>query len=827
LAVGYWRLVVGCWLLAIGIFTLDFRLLTFDNNIHGFFNSIFVLLKRHYWVLSGFGIVFVLWYVSLPVHLFDDPACTVIEDRNGHLLGARIADDGQWRFPLIEAVPVRFKESVIQFEDRYFYSHPGFNPVSTYHALVHNVKAGRIQRGGSTISMQVIRLARKGKPRTIFEKILEIVMATRLECRYSKDEILAIYASHAPFGGNVVGLEAASWRYYGRSSEDLSWAESATLAVLPNAPSLVFPGRNQEALLNKRNRLLDRLLDAGKIDSLTCILSKQEPLPGRPRSLPQLAPHLLDRVSEVYKAQVIQTTVDAHIQQRASKIIETHSNLLKANQVFNAAALIIEVKTGHVMAYIGNSSQGNGSVHGAQVDVVVAPRSTGSILKPFLFLAMMEEGSILPATLIPDIPTQIAGYSPKNFQPGYDGAVPADQVLSRSLNVPSVRMLRDFGLDKFHHTLRELGMTTIQKQPSHYGLSLILGGAEGSLWELTGIYASLSRVLSNYYDHGGRYDPQDLHMPSYLSGKKETDKRQLVDDPILSAAAIWLCWEALVSVNRPDAESGWRTFSSQGRIAWKTGTSFGGRDAWAIGSNRDYVVGVWAGNATGEGRPGLTGTGSAAPIMFDLFGLLPGSAWFDQPFDEMVQIGVCRDSGHRAGRYCSATDIIWAHARGLQSASCPYHQLIHLDSTSTYRVNSQCEEVSAIKQVSWFILPPAMEWFYKYRNPLYKTLPPFRPDCDSAHDIPTMELVYPGEAQALYIPRELDGSPGSAIFEVAHRHDQRRIFWHLDDEYIGTTQMVHRMALNPSYGFHTLTLVDEDGHRLSRVFEVVSNEMRR
>ncbi len=787
-----------------------------------FSNGIFVLLKRHYLALSGFGIVFVLWYVSLPARLFDDPACTVIEDKHGQLLGARIADDGQWRFPIMEEVPLRFKEAVIQFEDRYFYCHPGVNPVSTFKALIHNVKAGRMQRGGSTISMQLIRLARKGKPRTFFEKIREIVMATRLECRYSKDKILALYASHAPFGGNVVGLETASWRYYGRTSDDLSWAEAATLAVLPNAPSLVFPGRNQEALLKKRNRLLDRLLDAGKIDSLTCVLSKQEPLPGRPRSLPQLAPHLLDRIAAEYKGRIVQTTLDAHLQQKASMIVDAHSMALKANQVFNAAALIIEVKTGQVMAYIGNSSQANINDYGAHVDVVIAPRSTGSILKPFLFLAMMEEGSILPTTLIPDIPTQIAGYSPKNFLPTYDGAVPAAQVLSRSLNVSSVRMLRDFGLDKFHHTLKELGMTSLQQLPSHYGLSLILGGAEGSLWELAGIYASLSRVLSNYKDNDGRYDLTDMHMPSYLLGGNNTENYQLTDDPVMSAAAIWLCWEALISVNRPDAESGWRTFSSQGRVAWKTGTSFGGRDAWAIGSNRDYVVGVWAGNASGEGRPGLTGTGSAAPLMFDLFGLLPGSAWFDQPYREMVQISVCRDSGHRAGRYCTETDIIWAHESGLQSASCPYHQLIHLDSILTYRVNSRCEEVSAIKQVHWFILPPAMEWFYKSRNPLYKTLPPLRPDCDSEHAIPTMELVYPGEAQALYIPRELDGSPGKAIFEVAHRHVQRMIFWHLDDEYIGTTHIVHRMALNPSYGFHTLTLVDEDGHRLTRVFEVVS-----
>ncbi|MBW6497507.1 MAG: penicillin-binding protein 1C [Bacteroidales bacterium] len=772
-------------------------------------------------------LLLLVWLFSLPRNLFPDPTSTVIEDRNGDLLGARIAGDGQWRFPPSEEVPERFEEALIAFEDRHFYRHPGVNPLAIGRALIQNIRAGRRVSGGSTISMQVIRLSRKGKPRTIKEKIVEIFLATRLEARYSKRSILSLYASHAPFGGNVVGLDAAAWRYFGRRPEELSWAEAASLAVLPNAPALIFPGKNHETLLVKRNRLLDELWHRGRIDSLSCELSKLEPLPGRPYPLPQNASHLLDRVYLSNRGARVQTTIDAHLQSRAVSIIQENYLMLKANHVNNAAAIILDVKTGNVLAYVGNTSNPGNKDQGHQVDVITAPRSTGSILKPFLYAAMMQEGTLLPNTLVPDIPTQIAGYSPKNYFLTYDGAVPAKRSLARSLNVPSVRMLREYGVEKFHFNLKHLGMNTLVYPPGHYGLSLILGGAEGSLWEISGMYASLSRVLRHHAEYYGKYDPGDIHPPNFvfqpLSGKKPSlhERSDLRDHGPVSAAAVWLTWEALVDVNRPDAESGWQLMPSKGRVAWKTGTSFGGRDAWAVGTTRDFVVGVWVGNATGEGRPELTGIGAAAPIMFQLFDLLPSSPWFEQPYGEMEQVVVCRESGHRAGMYCEVSDTMWVHARGLQTPPCPYHELIHLDLSGQYRVSSECESISNMNTASWFVLPPTMEWFYRSRQPAYKPLPPWRSDCAGGAGPAAMEMIYPRDGMAIYVPLELDGTPGKTVFEVAHRKDQVHIFWHLNDEYLGETRHSHQMALAPEQGFHTLTLVDEEGNTLTRVFEIV------
>jgi penicillin-binding protein 1C len=765
---------------------------------------------------------FLWFYFPLPVSLFKNPCSTIIEDRNGALLGAKIADDGQWRFPHTKKIPEKFKQALVLFEDRNFYYHPGINIQSLLRALKQNISAGKIISGGSTISMQVIRLSRKGKPRTIGEKIIEIILALRLELRKSKDEILAIYASNAPFGGNVVGLDAASWRYFGTPPENLSWAESATLAVLPNSPSLIHPGRNREKLQKKRDRLLDRLAEKGTITEAMCQLSKTEPLPEKPHRLPQFASHLLIKNYLKNKGKRISTTLSLNLQDNLNEIIERHHNILKSNEIHNAAAIIIGIENGDVLAYTGNTLNHPKPEFGGEVDVITAPRSTGSILKPFLFSSMLNAGEILPNTLIADIPTQIAGYVPKNYNMSYDGAVPAKMALSRSLNIPAVRMLQSHGVNKFHHLLKNLGMNTLVFPPEHYGLSLILGGAEGSLWDMAGMYASMARVLNNFYENSGKYNDKDIHPPTYiLNNELDNEKPEVFkEDGLLSAASIWLTFEALLAVNRPEEEAGWDYFSSSENIAWKTGTSFGFRDAWAIGITPDYVIGVWVGNADGEGRPGLTGIKTAAPIMFDIFNLLPYSEWFLQPFDEMKQIPVCQKSGHRASPICDPLDSMWVQLDGLRTPPCPYHKIFHLDKNNN-RISSDCEEVSNMIHQAWFVLPPVQELYYKFKNPDYKILPPFRNDCEKQTFSNSLQFIFPKKDSKIYIPIELDGSQGKAIFEVAHRFPETKVFWHLDETYIGQTENYHQMEVNPPKGKHSITIVDENGESISIDFEII------
>ena len=763
------------------------------------------------------------YYFCLPSVLFEDPYSTVLEDQQGELLAATIAADGQWRFPVLDTVPDKFAHALIAYEDKRFWNHPGVDVLSFGRAVKQNLKAGKILSGGSTINMQVIRLSRKGKGRTFFEKMIESVLATRLQLRYSKEEVLALYASHAPFGGNVVGLEAACWRYFRCEPKDLSWAEASMLAVLPNSPSLIHPGKNREKLLAKRNRLLTKLKAAGVIDQFTYELAVIEPIPAEPHALPRHARHLLTHAAKDGNAEKkIKSTVQFAIQQRVEQVLDDHHQRLKANQIFNACAIVLEVETGNVVAYVGNTN--TDVEHGTDVDVIVSPRSTGSILKPFLYAAMLEDGKILPQALLPDIPIMINGFAPQNFNRQYDGAVDADRALIRSLNIPAVYMLRDYRYERFHQFLKNIGMNSLNQPADHYGLSLILGGAEGTLWEVTGMYASLARTLNHYSVYTtwkNKYDRQDFHSPTYLPITGAPEKN-MEENSWLSAASIYQTFDALKEVYRPGEETGWRYFSSSKKIAWKTGTSFGFRDGWAVGVTPQYAVGVWVGNADGEGRPGLTGTETAAPVLFDIFSQLPGNSWFQQPVSEMKQIRVCAKSGQRYGQFCEESETIWITKSGESSGACSFHKKIHLNAAEKFRVHSECESLDSMVHTNWFVLPPLLEYYFKEKNPEYKSLPPFRPDCQPASSIISMDLIYPKFNARIFIPRELDGQPGSTVFELAHRTPTATVYWHIDGEYIGSTKKNHHIAVNPTQGKHVLTLVDDAGETLERQFEIIS-----
>ncbi len=806
------------------------------------------LFKKHL-KKTGIGLAFigVLYYLSLPNPLFNDPTCMVLEDQNRNLLGARIAKDGQWRFPYQQTIPNKFIAAITEFEDRRFFYHPGVDPIGIGRAFVQNIRSGKIVSGGSTLSMQVIRLARKGQSRTFGEKLIELILATRLELGYSKQEILALYAANAPFGGNVVGLDAAAWRYYGKKPKLLSWAEAATLAVLPNSPGLIHPGRNRDALLAKRNRLLDRLHQKGVLDALTLDLTKAESLPQKPIPLPRLAPHLLDRAYQAHFATSknaitrLTTTINPTIQKQANRILAKHQALLRGNGIHNAAAIIQEVETGNIVAYVGNVV-GAGAAHNEQVDVIKAARSTGSILKPFLYAAALQDGLIFPNSLLSDIPTQMQGYQPENYHLSYDGVVTAKRALIRSLNVPFVHLLQDFGLAHFHFLLQQLQLTTISKPATHYGLPLILGGAEGRLSEITNAYAGMARTLNHFSELDGRYDNRDFRKGNYILSKSASKtfpdsyqdgstsldkfgKHTVKEAPILSAAAIYQTFQAMQKVERPDSDGNWDNFQSSQQIAWKTGTSIGFRDAWAVGVTPKYAIGVWAGNADGEGRPGLLGVKAAAPILFDLFDLLPNSDWFPVPYDELAAYAICHQSGYRALAICKV-DTIEAAPAGTKVSACPHHRMIHLNKTKQFQVNSNCENPLEMVHQPWFVLPPVEAHYYQFKNPNYYQLPPFREDCvSSSNDAnKAMQLIYPKKATKIYVPIDLNGKLSQTIFKAAHSHPDATVYWHLDHTYLGTTHTFHEMALQPAVGEHLLVLVDQDGQRLERQFEILGKE---
>lgn len=752
-----------------------------------------------------------LFWLLVPSLRFPEWGATVVEDRDGRLLGARVAADGQWRFPGRAAVPEKFEKALLQYEDRWFWYHPGINPLALAGALRHNWQQKGNRRGGSTLTMQLARLSRPPAARRMGVKLLEMAMAIKAEMRYSKRTLLELYAAHAPFGGNVVGLEAASWRYFNQPPAQLTWAEAAALAVLPNSPALVFPGKNESTFLRKRNRLLRRLRDVGEISESTYQLSISEPLPGKPRPLPALAGPFMNRLAgQGGLGKRMRTTLNTALQAQLQSMANRYASRLAFNEVFHLAAVVVEVKSGEVLAYVHASSSPDGA--GAEVDIAHAPRSYGSLLKPFLYAAMLTEGSLLPRQWVDDRPVYYDGYMPQNFLKEFDGLVPANEVLSRSLNVPSVNLLRQYGTARFLHQLRQSGLSGFGKPASHYGLSLILGGSEARLWELTGLYAALANRLATAAE---QYPVRWL---------KEGEKGQKTfNTRAFSRASLWFTFQALTENVRPITQTNWEYFPSARRIAWKTGTSFGQRDAWAIGLNADYVVGVWVGNASGEGRPGLTGVQVAAPIMFDMLYALPAGGWFKMPQNEMQERPCCAVTGMPAGPDCGEIRrMLLPPDRGLV-LPCTYHKALWLDSSTSHRVDAACYPLDAAKKQVFLVLPPAAAYYYRRKHPAWQAPPPWRDGCSSkgSSTAGQLQLVYPAPNAVLYLPLVRDSVRANLILEAAHQQPAQVLYWHLNQEYIGQTTDFHQMKVQLAPGKYQLSVVDEQGNAVSRNFQVV------
>jgi len=757
--------------------------------------------KRYLFIIVGLAIS-AFFFIPYKIEHFH--TSTVLNDRDGNLLSASIATDGQWRFPLTDSVPNKLKTCLLIFEDEYFFQHPGINPVSIARAFWQNINQGHVVSGASTITMQLARMLRN-QDRTYYQKMVEMLLALRLEANYSKPGILRHYASLAPFGGNVVGIDAAAWRYYGRPAYLLSWAESATLAVLPNDPGAIYPGTGMEVLRKKRDFLLNKLLQKEIIDSLTYDLSLSEPLPNRPYNIPQQATHLLTTLFPSHAGKQINTTLSEYWQSQTIKTLERHHQTLQTNGVDNLAAMVVNLKDGKVLAYVGNTA--DPAADGHLVDVIQSRRSSGSILKPMLYTASLNRGLILPETLLTDIPSFFSGYTPKNFNLGYEGMIKANQALSMSLNIPFTHLLRDYTYEQFHQDLQQTGISTVNQPPGHYGLSLILGGAEVKLWDLAQVYFSLYRKLAN----------EDNLKISTI------DTPEPAPDISWEEINIWHTFNAMTELRRSGTDANWQNFSSSQRIAWKTGTSFGFRDAWAVGINGEVLVAVWVGNADGEGRAGLVGSIAAGPILNELIrnsSYNPG--WLEalRPMGHEKQI--CIASGMLANPNCPETKTMTLGKNAELSGLCKYHQSLWVDSSRTYVVNRSCYDISLAHQETFFILPPQQGYYFRKNHADYIGRPKPFASCQLVTANP-LDINYPIPDAKIFIPKELTGAYGKVIAEASHQNTKITLYWHLNDHYLGSTTGEHKQALQLPRGNYTITVLDDQGYTSSRNFEVVSD----
>jgi penicillin-binding protein 1C len=595
------------------------------------------------------------WYslerAALPSQLLEPAWSRALFAADGRLLDMRIAADEQWRLPLAtQELPAKYVVALLDFEDRHFLCHPGINPFSIARAGWSNWRAGRVVSGASTITMQLARIALDNPPRTYANKLRELWLTLQMEWRFSKPQLLALYATHAPFGGNIVGVHAASWRYFGRGLARLSWAEATLLAVLPNSPSLLHPGRNRDLLLRKRNRLLQRLHQQDDLSEADYRLALLEPLPLEPAPWPVTSPQLLQRLISAHPGQqLFHTTLDLNLQRDVQRLVAQHAPQLAREGVRNSAVVVIDHQEMRTLVYVGNHTDSASS--GRDMDIANRVRSTGSLLKPFLYGLMLQEGELLPGTLVPDLPTNIGGYAPENFDRSYRGAVPAREVLAQSLNVPSVRMLQRYGVARFRDRLQAFGLTSIDRSAEDYGLSLILGGAEASLWDLASLYANLSHVAANP-------DAPALRRTVRLLRDSDNDNDTSADEFPLRSGAAWLTLQAMTQVVRPGNDMFWRDYQGSQVIAWKTGTSFGLRDGWAIGSNGRHTAAVWTGNADGSAAATLGGGHSAGPLLMQVFSALGNAAWIAPPGQALQTVRVCSEDGYLAAHGCETSTVL-------------------------------------------------------------------------------------------------------------------------------------------------------------------------
>ena len=879
-------------------------------------------MRKRYLIYIALTASLLYWLFCLPDNLFPQPRATILLDQTDQLLGAQVAPDGQWRMPDLDSIPPIIAVAVTTYEDRDFYIHYGVSPKAILRALKANLSAGRIVQGGSTISMQVARMARGNKPRTVWQKMIEVAWATRLEWRYSKEEILALWLNNAPFGGNVVGLEAAAYRYYGRPPRTLSVAEAATLAVLPNQPGLVRPGQNADVLLEKRNLLIKQMETSGSISSQDAELAMLEPLPPPPARLPRHAPHLLQRLRHTSPSRRIRSTIDLDLQKQVADLVQQHHTLLSGNQIQNCAAIVSEVSTGRVLAYVGNVPD-LAPEHAPQVDILNSPRSPGSLLKPILYAAAISDGTLLPRELLPDVPANFGGFQPANFYRNYAGAVPADDALARSLNIPFVYLLQGYGLEKFHADLKQYGFRHLTQPSNHYGLSLILGGGEVTATEINNWFLGIARQQRYFRQRQSKYCQEDfsaLHflryphdalnpapggasrgLPASYGGNSQNavlesqyapppqntppaqnipypentlpfhDTPSLQNTPgAINAGAAYATLEALTNLQRPDELGAMAKFTSPRPVAWKTGTSFGFRDAWASGCTPEYAVTVWTGNASGEGRAGLVGTRAAAPLFFRILRLLdqrptthnsyasqnqpapqeyqdgqhepdgqdgrnrydkqdtqgshavqtidhptqpPPPRWFQPPYDDLVTSPTCKLSGNLASPVCPA-DSSYIPRSGERAGVCTYHTQVYVTGARDYRVMNDCSPDGAHPHLQ-FTLPPRQAHYYARRHAYYRRPLPWHPDCNTPVE-KTMQFIYPYRNGNVQRSRNWQGELEPLIVELAHQNEDAEVHWHLDGQYLKTTKLFHQLALDIPSGQHQLTAVDDQGQQLRR-----------
>ncbi|QHT68572.1 penicillin-binding protein 1C [Rhodocytophaga rosea] len=754
------------------------------------------IIKISLGIIAGSFLLFLLLHLLFPLKLLVSYS-QIITARDGSVLHGYLSHDDKWRMKteLKEIIP-QLSKTIIYKEDKYFYYHPGINPVAIVRAGVNNILKGKTTSGASTITMQVARLL-SPKKRTYANKVVEIFRALQLEWQFSKEEILQLYLNLVPYGGNVEGVKSASLLYFGRLPDQLSLAQIATLSIVPNRPTSLGLGKNEILLLQERNKWLKRFERDNLFPEKEIQDALLEPLEARRRPVPKVAPHFSYRLkSQFPKADQLPTTLNPAMQQKVQQLAYNYSKRLQRYNINNLAVLVLNNRTMEVEAYIGSPDYSD-QAHAGQVDGVKAIRSPGSTLKPLIYAMGIDMGKITPKTILTDVPSSFAGYNPDNFDKKFNGRVSVEKALSYSLNIPAVKVLHETGLPIFIDKLKRASFRQIDKDENKLGLSVALGGCGVTLEELTGLFASFA--------NNGYYRPL-----RYLTQPKPVTPDTARQVRIVSPEAAFMIHEILTQASRPDLPNNYQNSYHVPKVAWKTGTSYGRRDAWSIGYNATYTVGVWVGNASGEGVRELTGADIATPLLFTIFNTIDYNStnqWFSAPKSLAFRL-VCTETGLAPDDFCKNQAADYFIPLVSSTQKCTHEKEVAISINESFSYCTTCQPAIGFKKKRYPNLTPDLIAYYDNSGIVYEKIPRHNPTCTRIFDSQAPLIVSPVQGQEYFIDSD---SPPELMLSCQADNEVKQVYWFINDQFYVTANAAEKVFFKPATGPLKISCSDDKG----------------
>ena len=716
---------------------------------------------------------------------------TIITDNKGEVVNSFLTKDQKWRMKTeLDEISPLLQKTIIAKEDRHFYSHPGVNPFAVIRAAFSNLFHMRRMSGASTITMQVAKMLEPGK-RNMWSKMREMFRALQLELKYSKKEILQLYLNLVPYGGNIEGVKTASLLYFKKNPDHLSLAEITALSIIPNKPGVMIPGRNNDFIVKERNRWLQKFAGRKVFTQKEIEDALAEPLNAKRGTVPHFIPHLSYKLKK-QGDDIIKTNIDLNTQLKTEKLVEDYIRTQRLKNIKNAAVVIIDNKTHKIITYVGSSNFYD-TTDGGQVNGANAVRQPGSTLKPLLYAMCFDEGLLTPKTVMTDVAVNYEGYAPENYDEKFNGYVTVETALEHSLNIPAVKGLKMLGHEKMIQKLSNCNFKQIQKDRRKLGLSLILGGCGTTLEELTGLFSSFA-------------NDGVLITPSYTQNDTANNRTN-----VISPAANYMINEILSKINRPDFPLNWSATEKMPKIAWKTGTSYGKKDAWSIGYNKNYTIGIWTGNFSGVGAADLSGANIATPLLFKIFNTIDYDSdeeWFTQPKDCDIR-QVCSETGLTPSEHC--TSLVTDYFIPLISSTkvCNNWQEVMINASEKISYCKSCAPPGGGYKKKWYkIVEPDMQAWFEENRIAYQKIPPHNPEC---------ELIFKGAAPAItspvngteYLINKKDPEPLQLICKTAN--DVSKVYWYINNKFFKSSNAGEKQFFVPEEGPVKISCTDDKG----------------